>query len=76
MLRLFLLELLPVRDPSRNELRELIGRHHADGVEVEVAAVLACGLRMEDVGSLHAKLPFKNDRRPAIRQGRLFPAPV
>ena len=44
MLRLFLPELLPIRDPSRNELWELIGWHHADGVEVEVAAVLARSL--------------------------------
>src|ERR1019366_4638484 len=46
MLRLFLSELLPVCNPSRNELWELIGRHHAYGVEVEVAAVLDCSLRM------------------------------
>src|SRR5580698_9345454 len=44
MLRLFLPELLPIRDPSRNELWELIGWHHAYGVEVEVAAVLARSL--------------------------------
>src|SRR5580704_12079712 len=60
MLCLFLVESLPIRDPSRNELRELIGWNHADGVEVEVATVLACGLRMEDVSSLHPELPFKN----------------
>src|SRR5580693_2150496 len=60
MLCLFLVESLPISDPSRNKLRELIGWHHADGVEVEVASVPACGLRMKDVGPLHAKLPVEN----------------
>src|SRR5271170_997200 len=50
MLGLFLMESLPIRDPSRHELRELIGGHHADGVEVEVASIPARGLRMKDVG--------------------------
>ena len=60
MLGLFLLELLSVRDPSLDELRELIGRHYADGVEIEVTAILAGRLRVKDVGSLHAKLTIKN----------------
>jgi len=47
MFRLFLVKSLPVPNSSRNELRELIGWHHANGVEVEVAAVFARGLRME-----------------------------
>ena len=59
MFRLFLVKSLPVPNSSRNELRELIGWHHANGVEVEVAAVFARGLRMEDVRPLHAELPIK-----------------
>ena len=75
-LRLLLPEPVPVRDPSRNELRELIGWHDADSVEVEVAAVPARGLRMKDVGSLHAKLPLKYMMRSPTHRGRLFRAPV
>ena len=60
MLGLLLLELVCVCNPSLDESWELIGRHHADGVEVEVAAVPARRLRMEDVGALHAKLTLKN----------------
>src|SRR5258708_36509222 len=62
MLGLFLLELLSVRDPSFDELWELIGRHHADGVEIEITAILARRLRMKDVSSLHTKLTLQNVR--------------
>ncbi len=41
MLGLLLLKLFSIGDPPRNELRELIGWNGADGVEVEVAAILS-----------------------------------
>ena len=58
-LGLLLAKLFPVRNPSRNKSRKLIGWHDADSVEVEVAAIPFRRLRVEDVGSLHAELAFE-----------------
>jgi hypothetical protein len=60
VLGLLLVKSLPIGDPSRYEPRELIRRHDADRVEVEIAAVPARSFGMKDVRTLHAELPVKN----------------